>query len=469
MKTGSHDSCGWTSRIPRAFRHWVTACVAWAAPSLHAGLEFGPISGAVTTHSAEVRVGVAPNGEPWSIVARQVGRGAGDVVTAAGVAAADESDVLVFRLDGLSAGAEYEYAVVEGSGSTGVAATGRFRTFPDRAASFRFVFGSCARTGSDHEVFSAIRAVDPMFFLHTGDLHYENIPNDDPEAFRAAYRRVFTSPRQAALLRSVPLVYVWDDHDFGPNDSDRGSPGRSAARRVYRETIPHYPLAFGSGDEPISQAFSIGRARFVVTDLRSERSASGDADTAHKTMFGDLQKEWFKREILAAHRSHAVVFWVSPVSWISRAGRGGDNWGAYDTERQELARFFADNGVDNLVVLSGDAHMLAADDGRNARYAGRDRAGPIAVLQAASLDQSASYKGGPYSHGAYLPGAEEGCFGLVDVFDDGLQVRVAFSGRNHLQEEKIRLEFVVPGRSSGSGDTGRAGHVGHAATDDQKK
>ena len=414
-----------------------------------AGIEFGPLCGAVTSHSAEIRICATPNGELWSVVARPVSRGGGQMATASGMPVSAGSAMVSFRLDGLDPATEYEYAVVEGSGSMGVAATGRFRTFPSQASSFRFAFASCAKSGSNHEVFSAVRAVDPLFFMNVGDLHHEDIAQNDPAAFRAAYKRVFTSERQAALLRAVPFVYVWDDHDFGPNDSDRGSPSREASRLTYREVVPHYPLAFGDGDEPISQAFSVGRARFIVTDLRSERSASGDADGPRKTMLGDLQKEWFKREVLATHQTHAVLFWVSSVGWIARAGRAIDNWGAYGTEREELARFFAETGVRNLIILSGDAHMLAADDGRNTRFAGPDGAAPLAVFQAASLDRSASYKGGPYSQGAYLPGMDEGCFGLVDVEDDGTHVKVTFSGRNQLQKEKIRLEIAVPEQSPG--------------------
>ncbi|MGH8020006.1 MAG: alkaline phosphatase D family protein [Opitutaceae bacterium] len=424
-----------------------TAGVAWG------GIEFGPLCGAVTSNSAEIRVSVSPGVEPWSLVARPTGRG-GEVVSASGMPVSEGSAMRSFRLGGLDPETEYDYAVVEGSGSMGVAATGRFRTFPARAASFRFAFSSCARTGSDHEVFSAIRAADPLFFMNIGDLHYEDIARNDPAAFRAAYKRVFTAGRQAALLRAAPFVYVWDDHDFGPGNSDRSSPSREAARLAYREVVPHYPLAFGDGDEAVAQAFSVGRARFLVTDLRSERSPSGDADNKRKTMLGDLQKEWLKREVLATHKTHAVIFWVSSVGWIARARRGSDDWGAYDTERRELARFFAENEVRNLIILSGNAHMLAADDGSNTRIVDGDgsAAAPLAVFQAAPLDQAASYKGGPYSHGAYLPGAAEGCFGLVEVEDDGSRVKVVFSGRNHLQEEKIRLAIDVPAEEVAKGE-----------------
>ena len=36
--------------------------------------------------------------------------------------------------------------------------------------------------------------------------------------------------------------YMWDDHDYGPNDSDRFSPARDAALSSYRDVVPHFPL-----------------------------------------------------------------------------------------------------------------------------------------------------------------------------------------------------------------------------------
>jgi alkaline phosphatase D len=150
-------------------------------------------------------------------------------------------------------------------------------------------------------------------FLHLGDMHYVNSSRNDPRYFRAAWDTVLASTTQGALYRSVPLASVWDDHDFGPNDADGRSPSRPAARHVYREYAPHYPLPAGDGDTAIYQAFSFGRTRFIVTDLRSERSPGRMPGGPGKTMMGAAQMKWFKRELAESSRSHAVVFWGSSV------------------------------------------------------------------------------------------------------------------------------------------------------------
>ena len=88
-----------------------------------------------------------------------------------------------------------------------------------------------------------------------------------------------------------------DDHDFGPNDSHRESPGREAALATYREVVPHYPLVVGADDPeaPVAQAFTVGRVRFIISDLRSARNRKQDPDGPEKTMMGEGQLAWFKK------------------------------------------------------------------------------------------------------------------------------------------------------------------------------
>ena len=349
--------------------------------------------------------------------------------------------IATFRLQNLIPATRYTYAL-EVNGRASYYPPGVLRTFPDsgKPASFHFAFGSCARTGSENPVFDLIRQKEPAVFLHLGDFHYENISRNEPRLFRAAWDTVLSSSTQGALYREVPFAYVWDDHDFGPNDADGRSPARAAARTVYREFCPHYPLPGGNGDAPIHQAFSLARVRFIMTDLRSERSPGKMRPGTGKSMMGAAQKAWFKQELLEATRTHALVFWTSSVPWIG--DRLSDQWAAYAEERRELANFVAEHQIRNLCILCGDAHMLAADDGWENSYA--DRGGPpIPVLHGSALDQGGSYKGRPYSHGYYTPAGGEGCFGWIEVQDDGDRVTVDFTGRNDVDEVKVALKWQV--------------------------
>ncbi|MEM9998054.1 MAG: alkaline phosphatase D family protein, partial [Bacteroidota bacterium] len=205
----------------------------------------------------------------------------------------DATDPTVrLEVRGLAPNMPYFYAVeTPGLRDT---AFGRLRTPPRGAHSFTFAAAACADTGSRSSVFDSIRTRGPDFFFHLGDAHYENISVNSVGVFGDAYDAILTSPTQSLLYQSTPVAYTWDDHDFGPNDSDRTSPSRSASRIAYQRYVPHYPLADqdpAPEDRAIYQTFVRGRVRFVVTDLRSERDPHS-IPLARRSMLGPEQKAW---------------------------------------------------------------------------------------------------------------------------------------------------------------------------------
>lgn len=374
--------------------------------------------------------------------------------------------VATFAIDQLQPDTRYFYALADGERQF-EKLTGEFRTFANGSMSFTFAFASCAGGSfvrpsflgggqSNHEIFEIIEKRRPHFMLHMGDLHYHNIESGDIERFRKAYESVLTQDRQASLFRHVPIVYMWDDHDYCGNNSDRRAVARESARDAYMEHVPHYPL--DGKARTIQQEFTVGRVRFIVSDLRFERDYEKDPDGENKSMLGSAQREWlvgaFKR---AVADGAPLVFWVSSVPWITKdrdgdGQAGGDGWKPYASERRWLADRIAELGLtQRLVMLSGDAHMVAIDDGTHSNYASvaTDQRG-FPVVQAAPLDRRPSKKGGPYSHGISQRNHQ---FGWADVQDDGTTVRATLSGhsvdetqlrarRQNGQEGDLRLQVV---------------------------
>jgi alkaline phosphatase D len=391
-------------------------------------------AGAVTDSSARVVARPATPAGPVRLAVDTTGTWSNPRIIE-GTSPATNPDVRHFRLDGLAPRTTHHYALHRG-GTVDTTQQGQFRTFGEGAFSFRMAMGACARTGSQHPVFGAIRRADPDLFLHLGDLHYEDIDAPSPTAFRRAYRQVHASPPQARLFRSTALAYVWDDHDYGPNNSSRRAPGQDVAQQVYREYVPHYDLAPRARRAPIYQAFTVGRVRVLLTDLRSARTRNEAPDSV-QTLMGEAQKAWFKRQLAAAKDKYPVIAWGSSVPWIGSPDDSDDHWGGFAAERRELSTYIDSLGVaDQLVVLSGDAHMVALDDGTHNEY-GRPGGGGFPVVHAAALDQTGSVKGGPYTHGPYpnplrLFGQTDGQFVLMDVQDDGgEEVCVTWTGKRY--------------------------------------
>lgn len=387
-------------------------------------------SGAVTARSATVNARLNADGRVRLLVGTRAD------LRDARASRAQRSDgernqrLLSFAARNLRPSTRYFYGL-EFEGRVDRNRIGRFTTFAAGRQSFKIAIGGCARVASNGAVFDAIRRERPLMFLALGDLFYANIDQNARGRFLDQYDRTVGSPAQGALYRSAPIAYVWDDHDFGPDGADASSASRPAARWAYGAAVPHYALPSGAGGT-INQAFTIGRVRFLVLDTRSART--GDS------MLGAAQTRWLKRELLAGRDRFALTVLVSSVPWIGRAAPGADGWAAFASERAALSRFIARHDIRRLVMLGGDAHMIAIDDGSHSDYSGTGRAG-FPVFHAAALDRPGGEKGGPYSEGTF-PGA--GQYGTMTVDDRGDRLEVLLSGRDHRGRELVRHAFAVP-------------------------
>jgi phosphodiesterase/alkaline phosphatase D-like protein len=344
-----------------------------------------------------------------------------------------------FGLVDLDPSTTYHYAV-EVDGALETARAGSFSTFTTNPVDFTVAFSSCARTGSNASVFDTIRRLEPDLYINTGDLHYGDVMENSLDRFSELYDLTLIQPAQAALYASTPIAYTWDDHDYGPNDAAGDSPSREAALVSYRVHVPHYDFALEGSDAPIAQAFTVGRVRFILTDTRSARDPRGEPDTPEKTMLGHEQLDWLLHELKSATDRYPVVVWVNSVPWIAATELGADHWGGYSHERERIATAIAEIETAGLIMLAGDAHMVAIDDGSNNDYAPQGGA-RFPVMQAAALDKNGSFKGGPYSEGAFPGGGQ---FGLLTVTDGGDEIRVVLSGRTWRGEELTSLEVLIP-------------------------
>lgn len=220
----------------------------------------------------------------------------------------------------------------------------------------RFAFGSCV--GKDGWVDAAswadLEARTPVdLILLLGDNHYANTP--DPSKQRPAFVAHRRNPGFVALTRRTPVYGIWDDHDFGPNDSDGTLIGKERALQTFKEFFAN--PGYGDGDDPgVYFKFTRGDIDFFMLDDRYHRSPNKAVDDGTKTMLGTAQLGWLKRELLASQAS--VKFIAAGGEWQSHSQE--DSWVSFARERKELFDFLAEHEMKNVVLLSGDRHFTAA-------------------------------------------------------------------------------------------------------------
>jgi alkaline phosphatase D len=308
----------------------------------------------------------APSAESIAIWARVTGafdvilevaarRDFADVRQSAPVRADEGNDFCVhLSLGGLSPATAYFYRLrIDGVLDRYQPLPYRTRTAPRGRAAFRAAFGSCARLqiDTDQRIFAVAQALEPdlMFFL--GDNIYAD--STEPQAVADLYRRQREVERLKPFIRATPSLAIWDDHDFGINDSDRNNPIREQSLALFKQywANPSYALPDAPG---IFFKYAYGGVDFFFLDGRYNRDPATAPDVPGKTMLGAAQKAWLKDELRASRAPFKVL--VSGGGF-SKAERGGDSWAVYTHERDEIFDFIRDHRIEGVFGISGDSHM----------------------------------------------------------------------------------------------------------------
>ncbi|MGV2386702.1 MAG UNVERIFIED_CONTAM: DUF5047 domain-containing protein, partial [Thermobifida fusca] len=206
--------------------------------------------------------------------------------------------------------------------------------------------------------------------------------------------------------------YVWDDHDYGPNNSDGTHPDKANAAQAYRERVPHPPLAT---TDAIYHAFQVGRIQFVAFDTRYHRSPNSDPDTPSKVMLGSAQRAWLQ-SVLEASTASALVMLMSS-QWL---GDSTDSWAAFTHERAAIVEILASTGwAHRAVMVSADAHGIGLIS------SGANPHGGWPILHCAAIDATPT-GGGPQYDLGYQAG--RGQYGTLTVSDHGTHIVFTLTG-----------------------------------------
>lgn len=331
-------------------------------------------------------------------------------------------------VSGLQPNQQY-YWRVEAGGNLLNATQGAFRTPPvvGTPASFEIVVASCSGQNtspyisgkmSNSPSYDAMRSFNPLFFLNMGDEHYLDYAGTDVSVRILNRKNSRSIERRRNLNLKCWQIFNHDDHDGCGNNWGGDHVGVPTMLEAYSQTFPHYPLVSGT----MAQTTDVGRVKFIVLDPRSKRTAS--------SILGATQLAWLQ-DHLSTTTARVVVISTS-LPWIGSGTTGSDyadNWQAFPSERELVAKAitaYEARTQGRVILVAGDAHMIAMDDGTNSQYdTANTNAGPP-VYQFAPMDCTSSSKGGPYSLGIHNNHRYQ--FGRMVFEDDGTTITVTSEG-----------------------------------------
>jgi len=240
----------------------------------------------------------------------------------------------------------------------------RYRTDPP---AFSFLYGSCAyindepydRSGKPYgqsmDIYKTMANTPSDFMIWGGDnLYYRPADLSNESGMRYRYHQVRSQPVLAELLASRAHYAVWDDHDYGPNDSDRSFQLKETALALFQA---HWPaLKYGHEEtQGIFQKFNWSDVDFFLLDDRYYHSHP-KMEVADKGLLGKVQLEWLQVGLLRSKAPFKIV--VTGLQLLNnKVPETREGYYQYPQEREALLSFIVKQKIDNVIFLSGDRHF----------------------------------------------------------------------------------------------------------------
>ncbi|MCP4256782.1 MAG: alkaline phosphatase family protein [Planctomycetes bacterium] len=252
----------------------------------------------------------------------------------------------------------------------------------------RIAFGSCTRQMQSAPLLNTVVAANPDLFLMIGDVIYPDIndeatalldpwPTEDTlERIKQVYAQMAAKPEYRNLKRNVPILAVWDDHDYGINDGSSDFSLKDESQHLFLDFFDEPANSERRRTPGIYDVKTFGpegkRVQIILLDTRYFRTPPLP-DTRSKeekkalniagryapnndpmaTVLGEAQWRWLEEQF----RQPAELRLLVSSYPLVPTELGRDAWGNFPLERQRLFNLIEETKANGVIVLSGDVHF----------------------------------------------------------------------------------------------------------------
>jgi alkaline phosphatase D len=243
----------------------------------------------------------------------------------------------------------------------------------------RIAFGSCLDEEKAPPRWQTIIDRKPQLFMMLGDNVYADSVGSkyvgpDLTEMRRAYAALGAQPGFRQLRSQVPVLAVWDDHDYGLNDGGAENPLKNEAKAIFADffdVADNDPMRQREGTYRAGIYGPEGRRlQIILLDTRWFRSelrktddfnAPGKQrfvpdDDPEKTLLGEAQWRWLAEQLRQPAELRLIVSSIQVLA----EGHGWERWGNLPRELTRLTKLINETQANGVIFLSGDRHRAAA-------------------------------------------------------------------------------------------------------------
>jgi len=229
----------------------------------------------------------------------------------------------------------------------------------------RLAFGSCSDQERPQPIWDVIAAFEPQLFLHLGDSVYSD--TEDMARRRADLARQAAIPEFRRFRQQVPILAIWDDHDYGVNDGGADYPRKEEAEKLFLDFFAEPEGSPRRRRPGVYDARIFGppgrRLQIILLDGRSFRSPLEDdpspyrryrpATDPSKTLLGEAQWTWLEEQLRRPAEIRLIASGIQVLGYAA----GFECWKNLPLEQERLFAVIRETGAEGVLFLSGDAHF----------------------------------------------------------------------------------------------------------------
>ena len=279
------------------------------------------------------------------------------------------------QVNGLDYNTEYYYTLLIDDKEINTGFVTKFTTqdlwqWRKPAPDFSFLAGSCNYVndpaidrpgkpyGGDSSIFETMAKTGAAFHIWMGDNWYTR-EVDFGSAWGLNYRASHDRAQKIMqpFMASMPQYSIWDDHDYGPDNSGKSFYLKNESREIFK----NYMLnpSYGEEEKGIYTKISYSDVDLFLTDDRFFRSEDDMPDSINgspskdKHFFGPVQMDWLKNSLEFSTATFKIIVIGSQI--LNPLGKS-ESMQRYSAEYYELINFIRNQKINGVVFFSGDRH-----------------------------------------------------------------------------------------------------------------
>jgi len=224
-------------------------------------------------------------------------------------------------------------------------------------------FGSCNDEDNPQPLWNDIIDMNPDLWIWLGDNIYGD--SEDMNVMRQKYNKQNQVSDYRTMRTEVPILGIWDDHDFGKNNAGKEFSKKSESRDLMFEFLDIDESNAAWTREGAYQSYSFGsigkQVMIILLDSRYFRDEPffnpEDRDytpNLEGTILGDTQWAWLEKELT---NSTADVHLIANGIQVLHEDHRFEKWNNFPNERKRLLDMLTNLEVKNPILLSGDRHI----------------------------------------------------------------------------------------------------------------